>query len=84
MNKKIKEPLINIGTGKDYSIKWYAKFIMNELNIKLKINYDKSKPDGMLRKCLDIGLAKKYGWRPNNDFKKGLRITYNDFLGLNN
>ena len=68
--KKIKEPFLNIGTGKDYSIRWYANFIMKELKIKLKIIYDRSKPDGTPKKCLDISLAKKYGWKPNNNFKK--------------
>ena len=56
--KKIKEPFLNIGTGKDYSIRWYANFIMKELKIKLKIIYDRSKPDGTPKKCLDISLAK--------------------------
>ena len=55
---------MNIGIGKDYSIKWYAKFLMRKLNVKLKIKYDKSKPDGMPKKLLDITKAKKYGWRP--------------------
>ena len=37
MNKKIKEPFINIGVGKDFTIEWYAKFIMKKLGVKLKI-----------------------------------------------
>ena len=58
MNKKITQPYLNIGIGKDYSINWYAKFLMRKFNIKLKIKYDKTKPDGMPRKCLDITEAK--------------------------
>ena len=84
MKKKIKEPYLNIGTGKDYSIKWYANFLMKKLNVKLKIIYDKSKPDGMPKKCLDIRLAKKYGWSPKNNFDKALTITYKNFLKNNN
>jgi GDP-L-fucose synthase len=80
MNKKIKEPFLNIGTGKDHTIEWYAKFIMKEFKVKLKLYYDKSKPDGIHKKCLDISLAKKYGWKPNNNFKKALQITYKNFL----
>ena len=80
MNKKIKEPFINIGIGKDYPIKWYAKFLMKKMSVKLKIKYDKSKPDGMPKKCLDIALAKKYGWKPKNDFSKAFDITFNYFL----
>ena len=79
MNKKIKEPFLNIGTGKSYSIKWYAKFLMKKIGVNLKIRFDKTKPDGMPIKCMDISLAKKYGWVPNNDFNKGFDITYKDF-----
>ena len=84
MNKKFKEPFLNIGNGKDFSIDWYAQFIMKQLNIKLKIKHDISKPDGMPRKCLDISLAKKYGWKPNNNFEKAFKITYKNFLEFNN
>ena len=80
MNKKIKEPFLNIGTGKDYMIKWYAKFIMKKLNVNLKIVYDKSKPDGMPKKCLNIDKAKKYGWKPSNNFHEAFKITYRNFL----
>ena len=79
MNKKIKQPFINIGTGKDYSIKWYANFLMKKFKIKLKIKYDNSKPDGMPRKCLDITEAKKYGWKPKNNFDKAFDLTLKSF-----
>ena len=79
MNKKIKEDFINIGTGKSYSIKWYTKFLMKKIGVNLKIKFDRNKPDGMPKKCLDISLAKKYGWKPNSDFHRGLDITLKDF-----
>ena len=84
MNKKFKEPFINIGNGKDFPIDWYAKFIMKQLNVKLKIKHDISKPDGMPKKCLDISLAKKYGWKPNNNLEKAFQITYKNFLESSN
>ena len=80
MNKKIKEPFINIGVGKDFTIEWYAKYIMKKLGIKLKISYDKKKLDGMPRKCLDISLAKKYGWKPKDNLDYGFELTLRDFL----
>ena len=80
INKKIREPFVNIGNGKDFSIEWYAKYIMKRLNVKLKIVYDKNRSDGMPKKCLDISLAKKYGWKPINDLDKGFDITLRDFL----
>ena len=79
MHKNIKEPFLNIGTGKSYSIIWYTKFLMKKIGVKLKIKFDKTKPDGMQKKCLDITLARKYGWKPKNDFDKGFDITYKDF-----
>ena len=78
-NKKIKEDFLNIGSGKDYSIDWYTKFIMREMNVKLKIVYDKSKPDGVPRKLLDVSLAKKYGWVSKTSLEKGFLNTLEDF-----
>ena len=80
INKKIREPFVNIGNGKDFSIEWYAKYIMKRLNVKLKIVYDKNRSDGMPKKRLDISLAKKYGWKPINDLDKGFDITLRDFV----
>ena len=80
LNRKIKQPFVNVGTGKDYKISWYVNFLMKKFNIKLKIKYIKSKPDGMPRKCMDIKLVKKYGWKSKFDLNKGFELTYKDFL----
>jgi GDP-L-fucose synthase len=80
MNKKISESLINIGTSKDYSIQDYAKFIMNKLGVKMKINYSKNTPDGTKRKILDTKLAKKYGWTAKTSLSDGFDITYKNFI----
>ena len=42
MNKKTKHAVINIGSGKDYNIKYYASFILKQLNLNAKISYDKT------------------------------------------
>ncbi len=83
MNKKIKETLINIGTGKDMRIRDYVKFLIKKLNLKVKVKYDKTKPDGVFRKVLDVKLARKYGWKSKYTLDKGFEITYNDFLKRN-
>jgi GDP-L-fucose synthase len=81
MKKKTKETLINIGTGKDFSIKYYADFVIRSLNANIKkINFDKSMPDGTLRKLLDISLANSYGWKSKVSLKEGLLKTYKYFL----
>jgi len=82
MKKKIKETLINIGTGKDYFIFEYAKKMLNLIipEKKISIRYDKSKPNGTPRKVLDVSLAKKYGWKPRTKMDEAIRITYKNFI----
>ena len=86
MNKKIKETLINIGSGKDYSIKEYALLILNILipKNKVKIAFDLSKPNGTPRKVLNISLAKKYGWKPKIQLKEAILKTYYDYIKQKN
>ena len=83
LQKKTKETLINIGTGKDRSITEYAKLIMKHLGVNLKIVYKKNQPNGTMRKVLDVSIAKRYGWRSKTSLKKGLSITINDYLKRN-
>ena len=82
MNKKTKQSLINIGTGKDYTIIYYtkliAKIILKDSYIKLK--YDKSKPNGTPQKVMNISLAKKYGWQSKIKLKEAINKTYQSFL----
>ena len=82
MNKKIKESVINIGTGKDYTIKDYAKLILKIIipNKKIKIIYDLSKPNGTPRKVLDVSLAKRYGWKSKINLKDAILKTYKSYL----
>ena len=80
MNKKTKESLINIGTGKEMSIKQYAKFILDKLNLKMKIKFDNRYPDGTPRKVLDTSLAKKNGWISKTDLETGFNKTYKEFI----
>ena len=80
MNKKTKENLINIGTGKEMNIKQYAKFILDKLDLKMKIKFDNRYPDGTPRKVLDISLAKKNGWVAKTNLETGFNKTYKDFI----
>ena len=82
MNKKTKDPVINIGSGKDYSIKEYAKMFLSIIapNKKIGIKYDLSKPNGTPRKVLDVSLARQYGWKAKINFKKEILETYKSFI----
>ncbi len=83
LNKKVKETLINIGSGEEMKIIDYAKFIIKELKTNIKIKLDLSKPDGTPRKIIDSSIANKYGWKPKISFKEGFKITYLDYLTKN-
>ena len=85
MKKKTKESLINIGTGKDFTIKQYANIIQKTIypQKKIKIIFDKTKPNGTLRKVLNVDLAKKYGWKAKTNIQKAIKITYKDYLRKN-
>lgn len=71
--------LINIGTGKDISIKELAELIKEIIGYKGGIEWDSSKPDGTPQKLLDIGKIKELGWEPETSLKKGIIKTYKDF-----
>lgn len=80
LNKNTKESLINIGSGVEKSIEEYAKFIMNYLQLKFEIKYEKKNLDGTYRKLLDSSLANKYGWKAKTSLKNGIGLAINDFL----
>ena len=82
MKKKIKETVVNIGTGNDYTIKEYAKKILSQIipNKKILIKYDFRKPNGTPRKVLDVSLAKKYGWCSKTKLNEAILKTYHNFL----
>ena len=82
MKRKTKHIIINIGSGKDYSIKYYANLILKLImpNKKIVIKYDKSKPNGTPRKVLDVSLSKKYGWHYSMNLKSAIIKTYNSYL----
>ena len=80
LKKKHKKNLINIGSNFEYSITNYAKIIMDVLKYKCKIDYDRSKPDGVKRKKLDNTLLKKIGWNKKANLKNNILKTYESFL----
>lgn len=80
--KKYTSPMcshINVGSGKDLTIKELAKIIKEIVGYKGSIDFDYSKPDGTPRKLLDSKLINDLKFLPKIDLKKGLQITYKEF-----
>ncbi len=67
---------INIGTGKDISIKEFAEIVADVVGYDGQISYDDTKPDGTPVKKLDISKALSYGWKPEINLKSGIKSTY--------
>ena len=82
MKKKIRENIINIGSGKDLSIKEYARLFLKILcpEKKVKLIFDKRKPNGTPRKVMDVSLAANYGWRAKSSLKDSIIQTYKSYL----
>lgn len=70
-----KEETINIGTGKDYSIKKIANIVKKIVGYQRKIVFDSSGPDGMLRKLLDSDRICELGWKPKISLHDGIKKT---------
>ncbi len=70
------ETTINVGTGTDISIYELAHLMKETVGFKGEITLDSSKPDGTLRKLLDVTRMKRLGWEPRTDLKEGLKIAY--------
>lgn len=67
---------INLGVGRDYSIRELASAIAAIVGYEGRVEWDESKPDGAPRKLLDSSRLFGLGWRPGIEFTEGLRSTY--------
>ena len=67
---------INIGVGKDYSIKEYYEIVKEIIGWDGEWDFDLSKPEGMQRKLSNTSLQKRWGWEPKIDIYTGITKTY--------
>ncbi|MDX1918916.1 MAG: GDP-L-fucose synthase [Candidatus Caenarcaniphilales bacterium] len=72
--------LINIGTGEDHSISELADLIKAVVGFEGELHYDRSKPDGTLRKLLDVSRLHATGFKHRFSLEDGIRQAYADFL----
>jgi len=77
---KIRNTHINIGTGKDVSIKGLAEAIKRIIGFKGDLIFNIEKPDGTMRKLTDVSKLNGLGWKHRTELEKGLKIMYNWYL----
>ena len=81
-NKSAKEigEFINIGTGKEVTILELAQLIKKVVGYEGRLVFDKTKPDGTMRKLMDVSRINSLGWKAETDLETGIKIVYQDFL----
>jgi len=68
---------INVGTGKDVTIREMAETMKQVVGFKGELTFDTTKPDGSLRKLIDVFRLSNMGWKYNIDLEDGFKKTYN-------
>ena len=76
----INEKLLNVGSGKEITIKNLSNLIKEIVGFEGKLNFDSSKPDGNPRKLLDSSKIFNLGWEPKIDLNIGLDTTYKWYI----
>lgn len=71
---------VNVGTGKDISIKELAETIADVVGFKGDVSWDTNKPNGTPRKLMDVGRLNSLGWNKPTPFKDALELVYKDFI----
>jgi GDP-L-fucose synthase len=71
---------VNIGTGKDISIKALAGIIKDIIRYEGDITFNTNQPDGTYRKLLDVSKLNSLGWKYKVDLENGIRKTYESYL----
>ena len=71
---------INIGSGKERTIKEIVELVKKTVGFEGDVVWDKTKPDGTPRKLMDVSRIKSLGWAPKVELEQGLEIAYKDFL----
>lgn len=80
MESNITENLVNIGTGEDVTIYDLAELVSAVVGFKGKIVFDVSKPDGTMRKLLNVDRMRNLGWQAKFSLLDGIKLAYSSFL----
>ncbi len=70
--------LVNIGCGEDVTILELAEVVKKTVGFEGEIVFDTSKPDGTMRKLMDISKIKSFGWQPTISLEQGIASVYHE------
>lgn len=79
MEKGVANGLFNVGTGIDVTIRELAETIMGVVGLRAELAFDSTKPDGTLRKLLDVSRLEALGWKASIGLRQGLEMVYADY-----
>ncbi len=72
---------VNVGTGEDLTIAELANIIKDVSGFEGELSFDTSKPDGTMRKVMDVSKIKALGWQPTISLQDGIKNVYQAFSG---
>jgi GDP-L-fucose synthase len=80
MNTYSGNETVNLGTGKELTIRELTELVAKVVGYTGEIKWDPSKPDGTPRKLLDVSKLESLGYHYTTELEEGIRLTYEDFL----
>ena len=80
MNNKEAKGLLNVGVGEDLTIKELAQLIQKTVGFAGELKFDSSKPDGTMRKCMDVSKINNLGWKAKVSLEDGIAKVYEWYL----
>ena len=80
MNNYSGDETVNLGTGKELTIKELTEIVAKVIGYTGDIKWDTTKPDGTPRKLLDVSKLENLGWKYHTELEEGIRLSYEDFL----
>lgn len=77
---EVRPPLVNVGCGVDLTIRELAELIRKIVGFSGKLVFDTSKPDGTMRKLLDVNKMTQLGWQASTSMRDGITMAYQTYL----
>jgi GDP-L-fucose synthase len=76
-------PLVNIGCGEDITIRELAELAAEIVGFKGGFVFDTSKPDGTMRKVMDVTKIRSMGWEPKTNLRSGISMAFEEYMDRN-